>query len=263
MSVIFVLLIRIMKDLFSSHSEDYSRFRPGYPEELFEFLRKLCQTREIAWDCGTGNGQVAGELAVLFEQVYATDISVNQLSNAVQKPNIHYTKQPAANTIFPSNYFDLITVGQAIHWFDFEKFYTEAKRVLKKDAVITIFGYSLFRSNPETDEIIRHFYKDIIGQYWQPERQYLEEEYQTIPFPFKELEAPRLEMKQRWTLERLIGYLNTWSAVKAYEAERGQNPVDLIRPKLHQSFGETGEINFPILLRVGRQSPGVFSQYNP
>ncbi len=147
MVIIFLIEIR-MKDLFSSHSEDYSRYRPTYPAELYNFLRKLCQTRDRALDCGTGNGQVAGELANFFQEVYATDVSINQLSQAVQKPNIHYTKQSAEHMVFPNDHFDLVTVGQAVHWFNFERFYSEAKRVLKKDAVIAIFGYSLFRSNP-------------------------------------------------------------------------------------------------------------------
>jgi ubiquinone/menaquinone biosynthesis C-methylase UbiE len=240
-----------MKDLFSSHSPDYSRYRPSYPKELFSFLRKLCQYRERAWDCGTGNGQVAGELSNFFEQVYATDISINQLSQAIEKENIHYSKQPAEKTSFPDDSFDLMTVGQAVHWFDFDKFYTEVKRVLKKDAVIAIFGYALFRSNAETDATIDHFYNNIIGPHWSPERQYLEERYQTIPFPFREIETPDFEMNQQWSFERLTGYLNTWSAVKSYEHEKGENPVELIKNDLFKSFGEVGSVNFPILLRVG------------
>ncbi|WP_029034819.1 class I SAM-dependent methyltransferase [Salinimicrobium terrae] len=243
-----------MKDLFSSYSDDYSRYRPTYPVELFNFLRKLCRSGERAWDCGTGNGQVAGELAMFFEQVNATDISIHQLGQAVQKSNIQYSKQPAEKTAFPGDHFDLVTVGQAVHWFDFEKFYTEVKRVLKKDAVISIFGYSLFKSNSETDQIIRHFYNNIIGPYRSPERCFLEDKYNTIPFPFEEIEAPAFEMKQQWSFERLIGYLNTWSAVKAYEKEKNANPVELVREELQESFGEVGEIDFPVLLRVGRNS---------
>lgn len=241
-----------MKDLFSSHSKDYAQYRPTYPAELFEFLWQLCITRKRAWDCGTGNGQVAGELANFFEQVYATDISINRLSQAVQKPNIHYTKQPAENTKFPDVYFDLITVGQAVHWFEFDRFYAEAKRVLKKDAVIAIFGYGLFRSDPVTNEFIEHFYNDIIGPYWATERRYLQDSYKTIPFPFEEIETPPFTMKHTWSFERLLGYLNTWSAVKAFEKEKGENPVELIKNDLFNSFGELGSVEFPILLRVGR-----------
>lgn len=241
-----------MKDYFSTASDKYAQFRPSYPKELFNFLRKLCPATERAWDCGTGNGQVAGELAEFFEQVYATDISINQLSQAVQKSNIQYTKQPAEKTNFSEDFFDMVTVGQAVHWFDFEAFYAEVTRVLKKDAVIAIFGYALFNGNSETNKIIQHFYNNIIGPYWQPERRYLEEHYQTIPFPFEEIEAPEFHLKQQWSFIRLVGYLNTWSAVKSYEQENGESPVELIRNELSKSFGEVGNVNFPIVLRVGR-----------
>lgn len=241
-----------MKDLFSSNSHDYSRYRPGYPFELFQFLKTITPLKNRAWDCGTGNGQVAGELANFFKQVYATDISINQLSQAVQKPNIQYTKQPAEKTNFPGDHFDLVTVAQAVHWFNFEAFYAEVRKVLKKEAVIAIFGYSLFYSNAETNEIIQDFYRNIVGPYWPTERRYLEEQYQTIPFPFEEIQAPKFELKQQWSFERLIGYLNTWSAVKSYEQETGENPVDLIKKDLSDSFGETGLVSFPIIIRVGR-----------
>lgn len=241
-----------MKDLFSSHSADYAMFRPGYPPVLFEYLRGITATKERAWDCATGTGQVAGELASFFEQVYATDISLNQLSQAIQKSNIHYTKQRAESTGFPDDYFDLLTVGQAIHWFNLEDFYAEAKRVLKKDAVIAVFGYALFKSNPETDKIIQNFYEKIIGPYWEPERRFIEEKYQSIPFPFREISTPQFELEQQWSLERLIGYLNTWSAVKSYEKETSSNPVKLIQKDLLETFGDLGKLKFPIILRVGK-----------
>ena len=196
---------------------------------------------------------MAGQLATIFEQVYATDISINQLSHAVQKPNIQYTKQASEKTLFKNAIFDLVTVGQAVHWFNFDAFYSEVNRVLKKDAVIAIFGYALFQSNAATDEVINFFYNEIIGDHWAPERRFLDEGYKTIPFPFKEIEAPAIEMKQQWSIERLLGYLNTWSAVKAYEKAKGENPVELVKEQLRESFGEVGEVNFPLLLRVGKK----------
>lgn len=241
-----------MKDNFSSASHNYAQFRPTYPPELFNFLKKLVTNRQKVWDCGTGNGQVAGELSNFYEQVYATDISVQQLLNAVQRENIHYTKQPAEKTVFPDDHFDLVTVAQAVHWFNFDEFYDEVKRVLKPGAAIAVFGYGLFRSNPETDEIIDHFYREIIGEFWDEERNYLEEKYETIPFPFLEIEAPKFELRQKWSIERVLGYLNTWSAVKHYERAKAENPVQLIAKDLERSFGQVGEVFFPILLRVGR-----------
>ena len=242
-----------MKDNFSTKSEDYARYRPGYPEEIYEFLGKSVAFKEQAWDCGTGNGQVAARLSNIFQRVYATDISVQQLMNAQNKPNVYYSRQRAEKTNFPEASFDLITVAQAIHWFDFETFYREVSRTLKPGGLITVMGYGLFQSNEATNKVIDHFYRKIIGSYWDKERKYLDEEYKTIPFPFEEIETPEFRNEMDWSLERLVGYLKTWSAVKHYEKANNENPVDLIYEDLKQSFGERGKISFPVLFRAGRK----------
>ena len=69
-----------MKDNFSGHSSDYARYRPAYPDALFAFIYERLACFDAAWDCGTGNGQVAGRLAERFDRVYATDLSANQLA---------------------------------------------------------------------------------------------------------------------------------------------------------------------------------------
>ncbi|TDN82397.1 methyltransferase family protein [Salegentibacter sp. 24] len=241
-----------MKDNFSFESSSYAKFRPHYPGDLFKYLKENLNCTEHAWDCGTGNGQVAGELAKFFKEVKATDISKQQLNNAVHKSNIDYSLQPAEKTNFPSNYFDIITVAQAIHWFNFDAFYKEAKRVLKTSGIIAIIGYSLFKSNSETDEVIHKFYNEIIGTYWDKERRYLDEKYQTIPFAFQEIESPEFFQEYQWTLNQLIGYLKTWSAVKHFEKANGQNPVDLITNELKVTFGSVNKVIFPILFRFGK-----------
>lgn len=246
-----------MKDNFSSHSEDYSRYRPQYPEEVYGFLRSKLKKTGNAWDCGTGNGQVAGELAKFFERVEATDISSNQLQNAVMKDNIHYSVQPAEKTDFPNAHFDLIVSAQAVHWFDFDKFYSEVKRCLKPDGLIAILGYGLFSGNAATDKLINHFYKNIVGEYWDEERRYLEENYQSIPFPFQEIEAPNIYNSYEWEFHELLGYLRTWSAVKHYQKANNEDPVNLIENELKNAFGKSGQVVFPILFRLGKLPDAV------
>ncbi|PKD19244.1 SAM-dependent methyltransferase [Salegentibacter salinarum] len=241
-----------MKDNFSTHSSAYAKFRPTYPQKLYEFLQAKLTDTETAWDCGTGNGQVAGELAEFFQKVKATDISKQQLKNAVKKNNIQYSLQGAEKTNFQDNTFDLITVAQAIHWFNFKDFYKEAKRVLKPNGIIAVIGYSLFNTTPETDEVIRKFYNDIIGPFWDEERRYLDEKYKNIPFPFHEIETPEFQQEYQWSFEHLIGYLETWSAVKHHEKETGENPVNLIKNELKTAFGSQNKIVFPILFRLGK-----------
>lgn len=244
-----------MKDNFSLHSDKYAKYRPGYPSEFFNFLNSAVSSKKHAWDCGTGNGQVAFELAKTFETVFATDISPSQLDNAAQAPNIHYSNQPAEHTSFPDHQFDLIIIAQAIHWFDFEKFYAEAKRVAKAHAFIFVIGYGRPEISLQIDSIITSFYKNAIGNYWDKERRYIDEGYQTIPFPFKnEIKAPLFENKLQWDLEHLTGYLNTWSAVKHFMKQNGYNPVDALQTEIQQHWGteQTRTVRFPLLTRIAQ-----------
>lgn len=247
-----------MKDNFSHNSPDYSQFRPGYPEELFQFLKRILLHFDKAWDCATGNGQVAIPLSEIFSSVYATDISKAQLANAPQKENIHYSVQPAEKTSFEPDMFDLITVGQAIHWFDFKKFYSEVNRTLKPHGIIAVMGYGLINTDIESQRIINELYHNVLGSFWDPERKYIDDNYDSIPFPFNEINTPAFKNTFLWSFEHLTGYLKTWSAVKHFKDKMGYDPVDQIIPKLQKTFGEKKEVSFPILLRVGTKS-GYYS----
>lgn len=243
-----------MKDNFSTASDQYAQYRPGYPTAFFEYLNTILHNKSKAWDCGTGNGQIAGQLVHYFDNVYATDISAAQLANAIPGPKISYSLQAAEHTNFPDNYFDLVIIGQAIHWFDFDPFYKEVNRKVKSGGIIVVIGYGKLEITPELDTLIADFYTNIVGPYWDKERTYIDEEYQTIPFPFKTIQAPHFEHELQWTLEHLIGYLGTWSAVKHYKAANNSDPIKLIYQALKKAWGTESlrTIKFPLLLRVGK-----------
>ena len=244
-----------MKDNFSTQSDQYAKFRPHYPEALYAFMTNLLREKNQAWDCGTGNGQVASVLSRYFKAVYASDISKKQMEQAPVIENIHYLTLTAGEPYFPDQFFDLITVAQAIHWFDFDKFYKEVHRTLKPGGLMAVIGYGLTRVSPKVDKAIDHFYQNIVGPYWDPERKYLDEGYQTIPFPFEEINCPEFKIAEEWTLDHFIGYLKTWSAVKHFEAKNGFNPVDDFTQELQSAWGTENikrKVSFPLLTRIGK-----------
>lgn len=243
-----------MKDNFSDGSARYARYRPSYPDDIYNFIYSFIENRSNAWDCGTGSGQVARRLSEVFEKVYGTDISNEQLKNAFQAENIIYSRQPAEKVSFTDNFFDLIIVAQAVHWFDFGKFYHEVARTGRPGSIVAVIGYGRASISGETDGIISALYSNTLGTYWDIERKYIDEAYKTIPFPFEEISAPLSEIKQQWSLEHFSGYLKTWSAVKHFEKVNGYNPVDHVRKKLEGIWSNEShkEVRFPVFSRIGR-----------
>jgi SAM-dependent methyltransferase len=242
-----------MKDRFSDHSKQYAAFRPTYPKELYEFILSHVENRSTVWDCGCGNGQVANDLSSYFDNVFATDLSAKQIENAIPGRNIEYSISRAEQTSFPDATFDLITVGQALHWFDFPSFYKEVNRVAKPKALLAVWGYSLLSISPEIDPVINHFYTETIGAYWDKERKLIDDQYKTIPFPFEEIKAPDFQFSFHWTLDHFLGYIFTWSSVQKYIRENSKNPVDNLRSDLKPLWqSEEKKVTFPLFLRLGK-----------
>jgi SAM-dependent methyltransferase len=242
------------KDHFSERSDEYAKYRPGYPPALFDWLATLTPTRELAWDVGTGSGQAAVGVARYFERVVASDAAEAQLRNAEPRERVAYRVMPAERTDLANASVDLVTVAQALHWFDFDRFYGEVRRVLKPSGAIVAWTYGLLRVTPAVDAVLRRHYVQNVGAYWPPERRYVDENYQTIPFPFTKLVAPGLPMKQRWRLDDMFGYLGTWSATKRYRQAHGREPTELIREPLARAWGTEGirEVEWPLYVIAGR-----------
>ncbi len=242
------------KDYFSRQAADYASFRPTYPAELFAYLASLCAETDTAWDCGTGSGQAAIGLADYFQKVIATDPSEKQIASAAPHPRVAYKVAAAEKTSLPPASVDLVAVAQALHWFDLDQFYAEARRVLKPSGVLAAWCYNLPRVVPEIDPLIEEFYSHTVGPYWPPERRLVEDAYRSLPFPFAEIAAPAFSMAAEWDFQNFVGYLSTWSAIQEFIRQRGMNPLDLLLKALRPLWeDETApkRITWPFSLRVG------------
>lgn len=223
---------------------------------MTEYLASLTPGHGLAWDCATGSGQAAIALARYFSRVVGTDASQDQVDQAVSLPNVVYRVEPAERTRFQDGSVDLVTVAQALHWFDLQAFTIEVDRILKKGGILAIWSYGMLRVNNQIDAIIYHLYENRLGSYWPPERSLVEAGYAGLDFSYARLSEPQLAMKEEWNLKQLVGYLNTWSAVKRYRKEHIHNPVIETRQELLASWGDeknSKAVEWPLTLKVWKK----------
>lgn len=241
------------KDHFSHASDDYRKWRPRYPDDLFTCLAGQSPSRTLAWDCATGNGQAAVALAPCFERVVATDASAAQIEQAEACQGVEYHVAPAEYAPLGNHCVDLLTVAQALHWFDVDRFHIEARRVLKPRGVIAEWGYQLATVDDAIDEVVRHFSEVTVGPYWPPERAWIDTAYADIPFPFEKIDTPAFAMTARWDLDRLLAYFGTWSSVNGYRRAKDSDPRPALREELAPLWGDgERDVHWPLKLRVGR-----------
>lgn len=238
---------------FGPQAARYAHVWPGYPTALFHYLAVIARTPRVAWDCGTGNGQAAVGLAERFARVEATDPSAEMIAQAQPHPRVHY-RVAQYETGLPARSVNLVSVAQALHWFDLPPFFAEVRRVLAPDGVFAAWCYALCRVEPRVDEVVDQFYRVTIGSYWPPERKHVDDGYRSLALPIDELVPPPIEMVQEWTLLEFLAYVRTWSGVAACIAARGEEPVAAFEESMRRTWGNAmlrRRVVWPLHFRIG------------
>jgi SAM-dependent methyltransferase len=211
----------------------------------------------MAWDAGTGSGQAAVGLADHFERVIATDASEAQLAHAAAHPRIEYRVAPAEASGLPARSMDLVTVAQALHWFDVPAFFDEVRRVLAPGGLLAVWCYGdPTLDHSALDDILRGYNRGTVEEYWPPERDLVLDEYRAISFPFDEMASPPFALEAAWSLPELMGYLRSWSATSRYAKAHGVDPVLNVEAAMRATWGAPENkhlIRWPVTLRVGRE----------
>jgi hypothetical protein len=242
-------------DAFSDTAELYARTRPAYPEALFAELAALAPSRRCAWDCGTGNGQAALGLARHFEHVEASDPSAEQIAHALPDARVRYSVATAEQSGLAAGSADVISVAQALHWFDLDRFHAEARRVARAGAIVAVYGYSWFYISPDIDVLVDRWLLRPVEAWWPPGNRLLWDGYSTIAFPYAEVRPPRLALHLGWTLGQLLDYYLTWSAPRRRIAREGNGYLVDARGALAAAWGEPQRLRhvvMPLCVRIGR-----------
>lgn len=239
------------KDHFSDHALQYAAARPHYPDALIDHVSSQATAHDLAWDVATGNGQAAIGLARHFAEVHASDASIDQIRAAEPCPGVCFACEPAEHCSLPDHSVDLITVAQAAHWFDHDRFYAEVRRVARPGALLAIWCYGVHRVSTHIDPAVHHFYSEVVGPYWPPERRYIDDRYNTLPFPFEQRPSPGFEMRVEWSLGQFLDYLRSWSASQRFIKERGFDPLKPLTEHLTVAWGaDLRPVCWPIHLKL-------------
>ena len=243
------------RDHFAFAASSYASFRPRYPAALFAWLTSQTRGHERAWDCGTGSGQAAVGLAAHYGAVVASDPSLSQLSSAEHARGVEYVAMSAEASALRAESVDLVTVAQALHWFDREGFFAEVDRVLRPGGVLAVWSYGLLTIEPAIDARLHHFYSDTVGPYWPSERALVDTGYAGIALPYPELVTPRVAMEASWTMAEVLGFLSTWSAVGRYRMVERADPIHELSNDLASVWGpkERRQVRWPLTLRAARK----------
>ncbi len=241
-------------DHFSAVAANYARFRPTYPNTLFDWIAETAPARGAAWDCGCGNGQATLPLAERFDHVLATDPSAEQIGQAPADPRISWNVAPAEASGLEPLSIDAVVVAQALHWFDLSRFWLEVKRVVRPGGLVAACSYGVpFMDDEALTAELRRLHDDIVGPYWPIERGHVDLRYQTIDFPFECLTPPPFDMRKRWALEDLAGYLSTWSATRQYVAAKNADPIAPFIDGLRAAWGSGPRgVRWPLTVLAGR-----------
>ena len=241
---------------FDGHSSNtYSQTRPMYPAELYYWLSQQAPSNGVVWDCACGTGQASLDLAAYFECVEASDISASQVTAATPHRKVNYQTGPAESTNYPDDYFDVVCVAHALHWFDFDTFWKEVRRVLKPGGLFVCWGYNWLQIGKAEDEVVSNHILSPLADYWPSQSQLLRTQYNDVVFPFELIDVPEFELTCHWSVAQTLDFIRTWSASQLYIQEHGDEFLLKAAPILREAWSDPNQkqdIRLPFFVKAGR-----------
>ncbi|MFX1433926.1 MAG: class I SAM-dependent methyltransferase [Promethearchaeota archaeon] len=155
------------KKRFSSRVENYIKFRPNYPSEIIKFLKekKILIKDSIIADIGSGTGILSEIFLKNGNVVYGIEPNAD-MRNAAEKLLENYSDfitvdGSAESTNLKGKSIDIITVGQAFHWFDIKQTQKEFRRILKEGGYVIL----IWNNRKKSDSGFSTEYEKFITKY--------------------------------------------------------------------------------------------------
>lgn len=237
-----------------SHAS-YAAFRPSYPPALYRHVLDFHRgSHELCVDLGCGHGIVSRSLCSHFTKAIGVDPSSGMIEQAkvtvsnFGSSNVEFFQASAEDLDFiKDSSVDLITAGQASHWFDHGKTFKELSRVVRSGGSMAYWGYKdyVFVNFPGASKIMDDYaysrHPDMLGSYWQqPGRSIVQnllrdiippesdwEDVQRVEYEpgtaGKESGVGNVLMSKTCKVRECKEYIRTWSSYHGWsEAHPGQ-----------------------------------------
>jgi len=251
-------------DHFSGHSSVYAKFRPGYPQEVYDRILEFggpdLKQKGIAVDIGCGSGQATKRLHDFFPKVFGIEPSPQQLEQAEQIDGIEYICARAEQTPLPAGEADLITVATAVHWFNLAEFWPEVDRILRPGGIIAIWtnGETVTTNNEKADLAYKKFNEKIFS-YWAPQNHQVFDKYKDVHIPYERKERGYIYSKRSIPLFFFTGFLRTWSAYQSFMKDHPEEKIlEELEEEIKIAYGlssseEKIEIDWEVILLLGQK----------
>ena len=236
-------------------SAAYAKFRPTYSPRVMDIIlsymareRASTQLFDVAVDVACGTGQSTFLLHNSFKKIVGLDISETQIEQAKKKQtendykNVEFVVGDAHDIPMESSSVDLLTCAMAWHWLDAEKFYAEAKRVLKQEGCIAVYGHGsgarVFdntRIKTAFDTLYAEFFKcDCFAE----QNLHVLNNYEAVELPFSNTRRVDLEFPQEATIDELLGF---FSSISMYLAYCKKYPNNTLLQQIRANYEEDSE----------------------
>jgi ubiquinone/menaquinone biosynthesis C-methylase UbiE len=240
---------------FCGRADVYSKYRPRYPQAIISILESEISfdNEKVVADIGSGTGLLAEVFLHNGNVVWCVEPNAEMRSAAEHNldtyKNFHSASATAENTTLESSSVDLVTVGQALHWFDPEKSKKEFSRILKLGGKVAI----VYNERKEQGGLMSE-YESLVKSYAKdgakvPE---IDDPYLERFFGLGKFKKFIVPNSQQLDLEGLLGRASSAS----YFPRREEAGFEILRKSLTQLFqkyqvGEKVEFLYNTLLIVG------------